>query len=94
MLTPRSEVFADVRALDGAYLEHALAASAIEVGYQHGVQHVVDMVASGEAAVGVLIRPTSILEIRRTADERLLMPPKSTFFTPKLRTGLVLRTLD
>ena len=93
-LTPRSEVFADVRALDGAYLEHALAASAIEVGYQHGVQHVVDMVASGEAAVGVLIRPTSILEIRRTADERLLMPPKSTFFTPKLRTGLVLRTLD
>ena len=93
-MTPRSDVFADVRALDGAYLEHALAASTADVGYQHGVEHVVDMVAAGIATAGVLIRPTSIVEIRRTADERLLMPPKSTFFTPKLRTGLVIRPLD
>jgi uncharacterized protein (DUF1015 family) len=35
----------------------------------------------------------SLHEIRRTADEHLLMPPKSTFFTPKLRTGLVMRPL-
>ncbi len=92
-LTPRPEVFADVRALDGAYLEHALRDHDIDVTYQHGVQHVVDTVAAGAASVGVLIRPTSITEIRRTADERLLMPPKSTFFTPKLRTGPVLRPL-
>lgn len=93
-LTPKAAAFADVRALDGAYLEHALRDRDPDVSYQHGVQHVVDRVAAGEAAVGVLIRPTSIVEIRRTADERLLMPPKSTFFTPKLRTGLVLRPLD
>ena len=93
-LTPKPEVFADVRALDGAYLEHALREHDIDVTYQHGVQHVVDMVAEGRAAVGVLIRPTGIVEIRRTADERVLMPPKSTFFTPKLRTGPVLRPLD
>lgn len=93
-LTPKAEVFADVRALDGAYLEHALRHHDIDVTYQHGVQHVVDTVAAGSASVGVLIRPTSIDEIRRTAHERLLMPPKSTFFTPKLRTGPVLRPLD
>ena len=52
------------------------------------------MVAAGEADAAVLIRPTSIEEIRRTANEGLLMPPKSTFFTPKLRTGLVIRPLD
>ena len=46
------------------------------------------------AAAGVLLRPVSITEIRRTANEGLLMPPKSTFFTPKLRTGLVIRPLD
>jgi uncharacterized protein (DUF1015 family) len=92
-LTPKPEVFAGVRALDGAYLEHALRAHDIDVTYQHGVQHVVHTVAAGGAAAGVLIRPTSIVEIRRTADERLLMPPKSTFFTPKLRTGPVLRPL-
>jgi uncharacterized protein (DUF1015 family) len=92
-LTPKPEAFAGVRALDGAYLEHALAAHDIDVTYQHGVQHVIDIVGAGGASVGVLIRPTSIVEIRRTADERLLMPPKSTFFTPKLRTGPVLRPL-
>ena len=42
-------------------------------------------------AGAILIRPTSLTEIKRTAREGLLMPPKSTFFTPKLRTGLVLR---
>ena len=93
-LTPKAAAFDGVRALDGAYLEHALAERAADVSYQHGVQHVVDIVGSSPATVGLLIRPTSIVEIRRTADERLLMPPKSTFFTPKLRTGLVLRPLD
>ena len=93
-LTPKTAAFADVRALDGAYLEHALRNTEIDVTYQHGVQHVVDTVAAGGATAGVLIRPTSIVEIRRTADERLLMPPKSTFFTPKLRTGPVLRPLN
>lgn len=93
-LTPKPAEFAAVRALDGAYLEHALRDHDPDVAYQHGVQHVVDRVAAGGTSVGVLIRPTSIVEIRRTADERLLMPPKSTFFTPKLRTGLVLRPLD
>ncbi|MBK5333202.1 MAG: DUF1015 domain-containing protein, partial [Ilumatobacteraceae bacterium] len=99
-LTPRPEAFANVRALDGVYLEHVLEdvravdGAEIDVSYQHGVANVVDLVRVGDADVAVLIRPTSIDEIRRTAVERLLMPPKSTFFTPKLRTGLVLRPLD
>jgi uncharacterized protein (DUF1015 family) len=99
-LAPRPDAFADVRALDGAYLEHALDGlvtadgEPIEVTYQHGVQNVVDLLSAGDADTAVLIRPTSIDEIRRTAIERLLMPPKSTFFTPKLRTGLVMRPLD
>ncbi len=99
-MTPRAGAFADVRALDGAYLEHAVEDLAgadgeqIEVTYQHGVQQVIDLLRAGEADAAVLIRPTSIDEIRRTAIERLLMPPKSTFFTPKLRTGLVVRSID
>ena len=36
----------------------------------------------------------SVTEIERTAREGLLMPPKSTFFTPKLKTGFVLRSLS
>ncbi len=93
-LTPRPDAFVGVRALDGALLEHALADCDVEVAYQHGVGRVLDIVRGGAASAGVLIRPTSIDEIRRTAHEGLLMPPKSTFFTPKLRTGLVIRPLD
>ncbi|MGZ4792586.1 MAG: DUF1015 family protein [Ilumatobacteraceae bacterium] len=98
-LTPRPGAFANVRGLDGAYLEHALAdlrgvgGTEIDVSYQHGVQNVIALLAAGEADTAVLIRPTGIDEIRRTATEHLLMPPKSTFFTPKLRTGLVIRPL-
>ena len=99
-MAPRTDAFAGVRALDGAYLEHAFAdvtgtdGEPIDVSYQHGVQNVIDLLAARDADVAVLIRPTTIDEIRRTAIERLLMPPKSTFFTPKLRTGLVIRPLD
>ncbi|MCU1394614.1 MAG: hypothetical protein JWM34_3042 [Ilumatobacteraceae bacterium] len=94
-LTPRADAFNGIRDLDSARLEHALTALPdAEVTYQHGVANVVDAVTSGRSVAGVLLRPVSIAEIRRTADEGLLMPPKSTFFSPKLRTGLVIRTLD
>jgi uncharacterized protein (DUF1015 family) len=98
--TPRVASFDGVRALDGAYLEHVLSdqlgadGDAIDVSYQHGVQNVIDLMREGRADAAVLIRSTGIDEIRRTAIERLLMPPKSTFFTPKLRTGLVLRAIE
>jgi hypothetical protein len=95
-LTPRPGAFDGVRALDGAYLEHALAPLAgdpagagLEVSYQHGLPETLEAVKA--YAAGVLIRPTSLAEIRRTAREGLLMPPKSTFFTPKLRTGFAIR---
>jgi hypothetical protein len=92
-LSPRGEMFEGVRAIDGAYLEHALGDLGADVDYQHGVANVLQRVREGQADAAVLIRPTGIDEIRRTAEERLLMPPKSTFFTPKLRTGLVVRRL-
>ena len=92
-LRPRPHAFDGVRSLDGVWLEHALSDLAHSVTYQHGVDHVVEAVTSGAAAGAVLIRPVSVAEIERTAREGALMPPKSTFFTPKLRTGLVVRSL-
>lgn len=94
-MVPRPGAFDGVRALDGAWLEHALAGSRAEVSYQHGLAEVLtELKGSGGSSrhtAAVLIRPTSLDEIKRTAREGLLMPPKSTFFTPKLRTGLVIR---
>jgi uncharacterized protein (DUF1015 family) len=90
-LSPRPGAFDDVRALDGAWLEATLDGTSAEVTYQHGLAEVRTAVADGAATAAVLIRPVSIAEIERTAREGVLMPPKSTFFTPKLRTGFVLR---
>ena len=92
-LTPIAEKFAGVRNLDSAYLEHALSNVQHEVRYQHGVTEVQHELQSSNATAAILIRPVSVAEIQRTANEGLLMPPKSTFFTPKLRTGFVLREM-
>ncbi len=92
-LVPRPGAFDGLRALDGLWLEETLAGTGAEVTYQHGLAETVAAVGGGDATAAVLIRPVSVEEIRRTAEEGLLMPPKSTYFTPKLRTGLVIRDL-
>jgi uncharacterized protein (DUF1015 family) len=75
-------------------LEQAFAGLSHTVTYQHGVEHVVEAVRSGTADAGILIRPVPFDEIVRTAERGDLMPPKSTFFTPKLLTGLVIRQME
>ena len=92
-LTPIAEKFTGIRNLDSAYLEHALSSVQHEVRYQHGVTEVKHELQTSDATAAILIRPVSVAEIQRTANEGLLMPPKSTFFSPKLRTGFVLREM-
>jgi uncharacterized protein (DUF1015 family) len=90
-MEPIAGAFEGVRSLDGAWLEHTL--GDVPVSYQHGLAETLAAVDSGRAEAAVLIRPVTVAEIERTAREGLLMPPKSTFFTPKLKTGFVLRPL-
>jgi uncharacterized protein (DUF1015 family) len=63
----------------------------LEVAYQHG--DVAAMVRDGVAAAAVVMKPVSVATIRAVADRRDRMPPKTTFFFPKPRTGFVLRDL-
>ncbi|MBN2054743.1 DUF1015 domain-containing protein [bacterium] len=46
------------------------------------------------AAVAFTLFPTSIQQLMAVADAGLVMPPKSTWFEPKLRSGLLIKTLD
>jgi uncharacterized protein (DUF1015 family) len=93
-LTPRDDAFDGIRSLDSARLEHALRDLPHTVSFQHGVNEVVEVLSQHQANAAILIRPVSVAEIKRTATEGILMPPKSTFFTPKLRTGFVIRELN
>ncbi|HUZ43024.1 MAG TPA: DUF1015 domain-containing protein [Acidimicrobiales bacterium] len=80
--------------LDSARLDVALARlPEHELAYQHGVSNITAAVDSGQAQAGVLLRPASVDIIESMARQRLRMPPKTTFFYPKPRTGLVFRSL-
>lgn len=48
----------------------------------------------GDVAVVLLLPPTRLEEVKQVADAGQVMPPKSTFFAPKVPTGVVLRPLD
>jgi uncharacterized protein (DUF1015 family) len=94
-LTPRAERFEGVRDLDTSRLDAALAAlPPHELVFQHGVDHVVERVRAGDAQAGVLLRPASVSQIVAIANGGERMPPKTTFFHPKPRTGVVIRLLD
>jgi len=93
LLVPRPSVEAASEAdLDASRLDVALATlPAHELTYQHGVDHAAEAVAGGRAQIAVLLRPATVEQIADTAHSGRRMPPKTTFFHPKPRTGMVFR---
>jgi uncharacterized protein (DUF1015 family) len=51
-------------------------------------------VQSGKAAVAFALHATSMEQLMAVADAGKLMPPKSTWFEPKLADGLLSHVLD
>jgi len=93
-LRPDPATFVGVADLDSARLAHALGdLPPITVAYQHGVDHIVKAVTSGHAQAGVLLRPATVAQIAANAHSGERMPPKTTFFHPKPKTGIVFRDL-
>ena len=64
------------------------------VGGIRGMSELRRLVDSGRAVVAFALYPTSIEELMLVADNNEIMPPKSTWFEPKLRDGMVIHTLD
>ncbi|MFN1836282.1 DUF1015 domain-containing protein [Balneola sp. MJW-20] len=62
------------------------------VGGIRGTDQLEFFIDNGEAALGISMYPTSIEELMDVSDAGLLMPPKSTWFEPKLRSGLLVHT--
>jgi uncharacterized protein (DUF1015 family) len=60
------------------------------VGGIRGTDELTQRVDEGEADLAVSMYPTSIEELVAVSDEGSLMPPKSTWFEPKLRSGLLI----
>lgn len=94
-----------VASLDVAILQDNLLAPVLKIGEPRtdkridfvggirGTEELVKRVDSGEYAVAFVMYPTSMKEVMKIADAGKIMSPKSTWFEPKLRDGLVVHTI-
>lgn len=55
-----------------------------------GIAFLQDQIAEGLATVGFVLSPIRVQELKNVADQKGVMPPKSTYIEPKLRSGLVI----
>jgi uncharacterized protein (DUF1015 family) len=100
-LDGRSESY---RRLDAAILEELILKGALGMsgddiaakrglGYAKGIEEARAAVRDGGYGAAFLLRPTPVSQVREVAAAGETMPPKSTFFFPKLLTGLVFNPL-
>ncbi|MCP9490010.1 MAG: DUF1015 domain-containing protein [Solirubrobacteraceae bacterium MAG38_C4-C5] len=93
------------RALDTAVLEALLLAGPLELtqeriahldglGYARDDEEARDLVLGGAYDLCFFLRPTPMNQVRAVAAEGVTMPPKSTFFFPKVPTGLLFHSLE
>jgi uncharacterized protein (DUF1015 family) len=97
LLRPRPATLAAAgHDLDSSRLDVALAdfPSGTTVTFQHGYDLAHAAVEKGDAQAAVLLRPASVEQIAAISHGGERMPPKTTFFHPKLATGMVFRSLD
>lgn len=94
-----------VRSLDLAILHAAILgdrlgifasdlATGDRLAYTRGEADAIRAVASGEAKAAILVRPTRLEQLAAVAAAGDVMPQKSTYFYPKLLTGLVFYPLE
>jgi uncharacterized protein (DUF1015 family) len=63
-------------------------------GYTASAQEARDAVNGGKCALAVLLPPTRLEEVKAVSDAGQVMPQKSTYFAPKVPTGVVLRLFE
>jgi uncharacterized protein (DUF1015 family) len=95
-----------VNSLDAAILQNNLLRPILgigdprtdkRIGFVGGIRGTAELqkqVETGKAAVAFALHPVSIEQLIRVADAGQVMPPKSTWFEPKLRSGLFVRPLS
>ena len=90
----------DTGVLETLLLKNALGFSDEDIAHFDGMFYARDtsearaMIASGDYEAAFLMRPTPVAQVREVAAAGENMPPKSTFFFPKLLTGLLFNPLS
>ncbi len=82
----------DVARIDALVVDLLAEAAGAESHVSYGADggQVIESVAAGSAIAGVLLNPVGIDEVLAVADAGAVMPPKSTYFMPKVPSGLII----
>lgn len=89
----------DAGILHGVIINKVLGIAADDVTIKEYVKYVkeeteaVSLVRSGQYQLAFFLKPTRIEQVKEIASARKVMPPKSTYFYPKLITGIVINSL-
>jgi len=85
----------DVARIESLVVKEILGASTSTpiVRYVPDAQEALRLVQQGGAALAVLLNPTRVEQVFAVADAGDVMPPKSTYFVPKVPSGMVLRSV-
>jgi uncharacterized protein (DUF1015 family) len=65
-----------------------------DIGYEMDTQKTIDKVRNGEFRAAFFLNPTRVEDVEKAARSSVRMPPKSTYFYPKLLTGIVINTFS
>jgi uncharacterized protein (DUF1015 family) len=90
----------DTAVLEKLVLEEALGMSEDDISHQRGLaytqssEEALSLVKSGEYELAFLLRPTPVEQVKAVAEAGETMPPKSTYFYPKVPSGLVFNPLE
>ncbi len=91
------DIPAPLRSLDVTVLHELIIGELFpssELAFEMDPELTLRKVKGGEYQAAFFLRPTSLEEVERVSLECLRMPPKSTYFYPKVLTGLVVNRLD
>ena len=87
------EICDDLRQTDVIILHELVLkkiADTTEIGYEMDVKRALDRVNNGDYRAAFFLNPTRVEDVEKAALSSFRMPPKSTYFYPKLLTGLVI----
>ena len=92
-----SDVHPDLQEIDVIILHELILKKILhttDIGYEMDVSRALDKIENGEFKAAFFLNPTRVDDVEKAALTMIRMPPKSTYFYPKLLTGLVINKWD
>jgi uncharacterized protein (DUF1015 family) len=93
-----SPLESEISVLHDVILERVLAIPAearkAHIRYVSNTQGALDQIAGGDGQLALIVRPPTLAQVKQISDAGRVMPQKSTYFFPKLASGLIMMPVE